>query len=44
MKFRLKGPAFQRPELVEFDSNSVTVGDLKSRVAQLLSLTTEERG
>jgi hypothetical protein len=42
MKLRLKGEAFPKPLFTEFESNNVTVLDLKKRVSELLELDQEE--
>lgn len=44
MKFRLKGEAFATRQVVtEFDSDAVSVLELKCRVSQLLSLEEDEQ-
>ncbi len=42
MKLRLKGEAFTKQVITEFNTNCVTVSELKIRVQEILQLNDEE--
>jgi hypothetical protein len=42
MKLRLKGEVFPNQVIAEFDSNCVTVSELKIRVQEILQISDEE--
>lgn len=42
MKLRLKGEAFTKQMIIEFDTNCATFSELKIRVQEILQLNDEE--